>query len=258
VADAAERALVDGSEELQATVASFGVVHLALNDLPPVPEADLDETVARALAEFDVLLAAPAAAASRAPAVAARVDHPRWSRVLTVAAAAVILGVVGVAVAKGVGGSTSRLSSAGKTVFDATTLAAASSAGGAAQASSSDAVTGQVTSTIGAINAAADALPRYDQISDLRTLPGSTEAAGAPADSGLPIVPAPDSGARGTNGVPLTGPLVFPFTCSLTAQQLFIAEISWKGVPAAAVRDTVTGVTQAIDRQCKVLVSVEP
>jgi hypothetical protein len=254
VADAHERALVDGSEALQATVASFAAVHLALNDLPPVSEADLDDTVAMALAAFDTL----AAAASRAPAVAARVDHPRWSRVLTVAAAAVILGVVGVAVAKGVGGSTSRLSSAGKTAFDATTIAAPSSAGGAAQASSSDAVAGQVTSTIGAINASADALPSYDQITDLRTLPGSIEAAGAPADSGLPIVPGPDSGVRGSNGVPLTGPLVFPFTCPLTTQQLFIAEINWKGAPAAAVRDTVTGITQAIDRQCKVLVSVEP
>jgi hypothetical protein len=72
------------------------------------------------------------------------------------------------------------------------------------------------------------------------------------------VAPAPAKGTPGSNGIPLTGPLVFPFTCPLTAQQVFIAEISWQGTPAAAVRDTVTGITQAIDPHCKVLVSVEP
>jgi hypothetical protein len=48
---------------------------------------------------------------------------------------------------------------------------------------------------------------------------------------------------------------VFPFTCPLTADQVFIAEISWKGTPAAAVRNTVKNITQAIDQQCNVLAS---
>lgn len=254
VADADERALVDGSPEVLGLVASFAVVKAALNDLPPVPATDLDDTVAAALAEFDTLHASPAVAAAAFSAAAVRVDRPRWSRILTVAAAAVVIGVVGVAVAKGVGGNSSRSSSAGKTEFDATTVAGASSAGGAPEATATDAIAGLVSSTIGSINASADALPSYDQPADLRTLPGGAISQDT-GDSGLPAVPAA-SGTPGSNGQPLNGPIVFAFTCPLTSQQVFIAEINWKGAPAAAVRDTVTGVTQAIDPQCKVLVSV--
>jgi hypothetical protein len=258
VADADERALVDGSDELRAMVASFATAKAALNDLPTVADADIDDMVAVALAEFDTLAASLSAATSSASHAAARTLRPRWSRVLTIAAAAVIIGVVGVAIANGVGGNSSSTSSAGKTIFAATTIAAASATSGALQPSAAASVAGGATSTIGAINGSADALPRYDQTIDLRTLPGSVDVAGATADSGLPSVPAPQGGTPGSNGIPLTGPVLFPFTCSLTPQQVFIAEINWKGAPAAAVRDTVTGITQAIDPQCNVLVSVEP
>jgi hypothetical protein len=50
----------------------------------------------------------------------------------------------------------------------------------------------------------------------------------------------------------------FPFTCELSADQVVLGEISWQGTPAVAVRDTVTGVTEAIDQQCNVLATVEP
>jgi hypothetical protein len=261
VADDHERALVDGSEELRSTVASFAAVKAVLNDLPPVPATELDDTLAAALAEFDSLGAAPAAAAAafavpRAAGVVAHPQRARWSRVLAVAAAAAIIGVVGVAIAKNVGTDHSASSTAAEKGFDATTVAGLS--GGAV---SPPLATGGVAgaagpaSTIGAINAPADALPSYDQPSDLRNLPGTEQDAQASTgDTGVPAVPAA-SGTPGQNGVPLTGPVVFPFTCPLTSSQVFIAEISWKGTPAAAVRDTVTGVTQAIDPQCKVLAS---
>jgi hypothetical protein len=173
--------------------------------------------------------------------------------VLAVAAAAAIIGVVGVAVAKNVGTTTHSAASTAGEKFSATTTADASAAGGAAGPTT--AAAGLASgSTIGAISGPADALPNYDQPSDLLTLPGSTQDAVATAESGAPVVPAA-SGTPGANGQPLNGPLVFPFTCPLTAHQVFIAEISWKGTPAAAVRDTVTNDTQAIDRQCKVLAS---
>ena len=47
----------------------------------------------------------------------------------------------------------------------------------------------------------------------------------------------------------------FAFDCTLTANQVILLEISWRGTPAVAVRDTVTGVIQAIDAQCNVLAS---
>jgi len=256
MADADERALVEASPELQAVVASFAQVKAALNDVPPVPATELDDVLDAALAEFDALQrsdTAPAAAAAFSMRAPARTDRARWSRVLTVAAAAAVIGVVGVAVAKNVGTShRSSASTAGEKIAGASTIAA----GTAAAPSATNAVAGGLaaSSTIGAINAPADALPAYDQPSDLLTLPGSTQDATATAESGAPAVPAA-AGNPGTNGVPLTGPVVFPFTCPLTADQVFIAEISWKGTPAAAVRNTVKNVTQAIDQQCNVLAS---
>jgi hypothetical protein len=160
-------------------------------------------------------------------------------------------------VAKNVGtNDRSQASTAGEKSFGASTIAAAAgTAAGAAPGPTNAAAGGLASSsTIGAINAPADALPAYDQPSDLLTLPGSTQDAAATAESGAPVVP-PAAGTPGANGQPLNGPTVFAFTCPLTAHQVFIAEISWKGTPAAAVRDTVTGVTQAIDPQCKVLAS---
>ena len=124
LADGDERALVEGSEELQGLVASFASVKVALNDLPPVPAAELEDTLAAALAEFDALGAVSAmpAAAAFSAATLARPVRARWSRVLAVAAAAAIIGVVGVAVAKNVGTTDhSQASTAGEKSFGATT-----------------------------------------------------------------------------------------------------------------------------------------
>ena len=254
VADDAERARVDASPVLGEMVVGFAAIRAALRDVPPAPAVELDDAVAAALAEFDVLANAPAVAAAATVPAAARA---RWSRVLAVAAAAVLLGVVGVAVAKGVGGSSRSSSSSARTTgLQSATTPAGGTVAAAADSDGSPGAFG-VTSTIGVIDVAADALPAYDQPNDLRTLPGTVDSTvgGATADS-APVAPAASPG-KGVQQ-PLIGAMPFPFTCPLTAQQVFIAEISWKGTPAAAVRDTVTGITQAIDPQCKVLVSVEP
>ena len=44
----------------------------------------------------------------------------------------------------------------------------------------------------------------------------------------------------------------------LVDEQVFIADIVYNGRPAIAARDTVTGVTQAIDEQCNVLAEAAP
>ena len=44
----------------------------------------------------------------------------------------------------------------------------------------------------------------------------------------------------------------------LTEDQVFVAAIVYAGTPAIAVRDTVTGVTQALDEQCNVLAEAAP
>jgi hypothetical protein len=46
--------------------------------------------------------------------------------------------------------------------------------------------------------------------------------------------------------------------CPLGTHQVFVAEIVWKTTPAVVVRDTVTGVIQAIDDQCTVLAEATP
>ncbi len=42
------------------------------------------------------------------------------------------------------------------------------------------------------------------------------------------------------------------------ATQVFVADILYNGRTAIAARDTVTGVTQAIDEQCNVLAEAAP
>lgn len=262
--DADERARLEASPSLLALVATLRRLRISLADVPAPLPASQDVAVAAALAEFDAIVARPAAAAAIAGNVVA-MPRARWSRVLTAAAAALIIGVVGVAVLNATGGGSSNSTSS----KGGTGPGVVPAAGGTA----TDSAEGVTASTIGSIDGGADALPRYDQPDELRTLPDALSPSpgdvtgvestsrdfhttqdssnGATQGTGVPT-------AANTPGQPLIGQLVFPFHCPLTGGQVFIAEISWRGTPAAAVRDTVTGVTQAIDLQCNVLVSVPP
>ena len=245
-ADPAGRDEVEASPELLRLVATFTSLRIALADLPPVPVANQDAAVAAALAEFDALGSAAATSAAAATVVAIR-QRARWSRVVIAAAASLVIGVAGVAAMKSIGDNSSKTSASHveRTGVDG----APTAAGGAADVT--DAATQQ---TIGVINGSADALPAYDRPEDLRTLPSSATI----DDKGVVVESSVKPEVPTLPHQPVVGPLTFPFTCPLSPTQLFIAEILWRGSPAAAVRDTVTGVTQAIDPQCSVLVSVEP
>jgi hypothetical protein len=269
--DEAQRAQVEASPALLAQVATFRQLSAALADTPPATATSRDAAVAAALAEFDVLLAAPAAAAGLplAPNVVPMRRHARWSRVMLAAAAVALIGVVGVTAIKSLGsGSDDQSSSAIEP--------AAKDAGGVEAAA--DTAGGGAPQTIGAINGAAAVIPEIEEPAQLNTLSAdnlfttspdtsaATTAAAAGADSSIaaettsPAAATETTAAGNVAAAPSGGPatrsvLSFSFDCPLAPNQVIIAEITWKGTPAVAVRDTVSGVTQAVDANCNVLAS---
>jgi hypothetical protein len=275
--DEVQRAQVEASPELMALVASFRQQQTGLRDAPPVDAAARDAAVLAALAEFDVLRASPAAALVGAPATGNVVPmqrRTRFSRVMLSAAAALLIGGVGVVAINSFGGSSNDQSS---TADPAAKEFADTEATGAGDAGGGD-TGGATPQTINAINGAASAVPALDEPQDLLALaaaPGpdtiaaatETTAAGAlqttiagatettAASAALPSAATADAAiAPATRGVTPS----FGFPCPLAPTQVVVVEITWKGVPAVAVRDTVSGVIQAIDAQCTVLATVEP
>lgn len=209
----------------------------ALADTPPV-SADARETaISRALEVFDQM--------HTAPNVVAFPGRRRWYRPVAAAAAVMLLGVVTVGALRGMNSADSDMSSSGTVpaeVAGAKTVASAADASAAGEAA---------TPTINAINATAMVVAEITSEEQLRSLP-SPEAAPNMQDT-VTSTTYTDS-VRSSIYVALN----FPFECPLTADQVVLGEITWQGQPAAAVRDTVTGVTQAIDPQCNVLTTVEP
>jgi hypothetical protein len=272
--DEVQRAQVEASPELLAIVASFRQVQTGVRDTPVADAATRDTAVLAALAEFDVLRAPPAAAV--APAAATNVvplqRRARFSRIMMSAAAALLIGGIGVVAIKSFGGSSSDQSSS------ADPAAAKEIAADTAGSVAGDAAGGGPPQTIGAINGAASAVPALDEPQDLmafaaapapNTLAGgadttafaSTETTAAGAEETIA-----DNGGAATETVavatqaPTSRAAVqsFTFDCPLEPTQVVVAEITWKGTPAVAVRDTVSGVIQALDAQCTVLASVQP
>jgi hypothetical protein len=269
--DEVQRARVEASPELMAIVASFRKVQSGLRDTPAADAAARDTAVLAALAEFDVLRAPPAAAV--APAAATNVvplqRRARFSRIMMSAAAALLIGGVGVVAIKSFGGSSSDQTSS------ADPAAAKEIAADTAGSIAGDAAPPQ---TIGAINGAASAVPALDEPQDLMAFaaaPASNTLAGGADTTAFASTETTAAGAQetiaGTNAAatqtvaggaqaPTSRAVVpsFSFDCPLQPNQVVVVEITWKGAPAVAVRDTVSGVIQAIDAQCTVLASVEP
>ncbi|MFM7687476.1 MAG: hypothetical protein ACKPDI_16370 [Actinomycetota bacterium] len=215
----------------------------ALADTPPVSSDAREAAIARALDVFDRM--------HTAPNVVAFPNRRRWYRPVAAAAAVVLLGVVTIGAINGLGGSDSDMSSSGTVATDA---AAAETARSAADSMPTGMVAGGgAESTIDAINATAIVVPDIATEDQLRALP---IAESAPSTMAAAETTA-HSGAVTTPPAAYTQ-LGFAFDCPLTADQVVLGAITWQGQPAAAVRDTVTGVTQAVDPQCNVLASVEP
>ena len=142
----AEQVELDQSPHAQALAQSFLEVRGALTAPLVVDGTVRDSAIAAALAEFDALRATPAVAAAASAPVIDLASRRRWpTRVMTAAAAVVLLGVAGVAV---FGGDDSNDS----TADDARTMSAEVMAGD------------DTASTIGSITGAASyAVPITDQ-----------------------------------------------------------------------------------------------
>ncbi|MDO8391411.1 MAG: hypothetical protein Q7V57_13085 [Actinomycetota bacterium] len=234
VLTADEHAEVQAAAATQALAQSFLHVREVLADTRSVviDDAVRESAITAALVEFDTLHAATTGSVAAAAPVAPVIDlaaRRRWpTRVLTAAAAVALLGVAGVAAF----GSDDESG----TADDARTFDAEVMAGDGAP------------STIGAINGAASYAVPIDDPQQLLELP-MPEATTAD----LPSDGTTDESAGGSDAK-LPGP---GWQC-LSGNQVFLADIVYQGTPAIAARDTVTGVTQAIDEQCNVLVEVAP
>ena len=226
-----EAALVQATSNIQAMALSYLTLRAELADTGTSEPAARDLAVNAALAEFDALAAVP----TTATAVVHLSTRRQWpTRVLAAAAAVAILGVAGVVVF----GGNDRNSQ------DNT---ASRSGDTAVAAESQDVAGGAAPSTIGAINGSADYAAVIDtpqQLHDLAAPPAAT-----------PTALTTDENAT---SAPIDAKYTTPGSQCLSTTQVFLASIVYQGSPAIAARDTVTGVTQAIDEQCRVLVEVAP
>lgn len=211
----------------------------ALADTPPVSGEARDAAIARALDVFDRM--------HTAPTVVAFPNRRRWYRPVAAAAAVALLGVVAISAMKGLGGSDSDMSSSGTAPLDVLSAKTAQSA-------ADNGAGGGATPTINVINAAAEAVPAVSSDDQLRALPMPDSVTGRSDATEMSVAGV----AEATTVEAPVRALTFAFDCPLTADQVVLGEITWMGQPAAAVRDTVTGVTLAIDPQCSVLATVEP
>ncbi|MEI8240151.1 MAG: hypothetical protein WCI22_12095 [Actinomycetota bacterium] len=255
--DTAQRAQVEASPQLMGLVQSLRHVSILLGDPAPVADHTRQQTLAAALAEFDALPAQP----SNVVPIASRA---RWSRVLTAAAAVLVVGVISVAAVNGLRGNNTKSSmavpKAGNTTQSAATPGGTAAAGGESTQGNTTPV-----STIGSIGGPASARVQIDSSAQLLSV------ADQYATTGTDTVPTADAGVTpSTTGVgqasagsastpPFSRSSTRPsIACALQAHQVVVALISFQGTNAAAVRDTSTGVVVALDVHCNVLATAHP
>ena len=234
-----ERARVDASPELLALVASMRDTSTMIADFPASSATARETGIAAALAEFDSLANGNPVSAGNVVSLAGR---RRWpTTVLTAAAAVVLLGVVGISVLRSSSDSKSDTAASATESKRSETVVADDASGGAQPASASDEVV---------LQSVASALEINDP-QELLTLATAATADSSPADTtsgGAESAPAPKR---------FNSYNVDALAC-LTDTQVFLADIYYRGMLAIAVRDTVTGVTEAIDGNCTVLARVGP
>jgi len=205
-------------------------VRAALADVPPASAEARSAAIARALDEFDRL--------HLAPNVIAFPQRKKWLRGIAAAAAVLLIGVVGVGALRG---TSQNDSSAGEAQIAASApLADMSSTKTGADVSSATAmvVTPAPASTIAEISGAAEAVPQVASPDQLRSVAWSiTDQSAVPS---------------------ATARISFAFDCPLAEHQVVEREIVYQGTPAVLVRDTVSGVMQALDAKCNVLATSQP
>lgn len=252
-ASAAERARVEASAELRALVESVREIKSLVAAVPAPSSAVRDSAIASALAEFDRLApyrphSPPALAGAgvvkmvrESSNVVSLASRRRWpQRVLTAAAGFVLVGVVGVTVMNRSDDKSSSEATGPVPKIEANT---ADEAVGAAVPVDAG---GQVFTTMVAPLIINDP-------EELLLLPTPTPD----ADSAPPAEDGSDTESASTIGLAQRESLDDALLC-MTDSQVFLADIIYKGTLAIAVRDTVSGVTAAIDSTCEVLASVGP
>lgn len=258
VATSAERVQVESSSELLALVESLGTLRTNLADTPTANPDARSAAFAAAFAAFDAALTDDTALTD-APTAAIIPLSPRrrWTRpLMSVAAAFLLVGVVGVAV-KSFSGQNSKSSSVS---VDPNAKMEAADAATSAQAAA-DWTAPSVT--IGSIGGVAQAALIIETPQQLRALDNT-----AAADTYVPRVGAPESTAAASETTAAGAATMpsetfrtasrLPALDCLTDQQIFLADIQYQGTFAIAARDMVTGVTSAITDDCTVLASVGP
>lgn len=257
-ASPAERAQVEAAPELQAIVASFTVVQALVGDVPIAVAGTRQAAFAAAFAEFDAPALAPEARGAANIAMGAK---QRWARpLLSVAAAVLLVGAIGVAVKSGSGGDDSKSSSA---TLDSSAKVASADLATESQMTSNT-MAAMAPSTIGSIGRSAQAALIIDTPAQLQAL-----AVSPPAGYTVPTTGSPESTAAASENTTTADTVQAPtdlagttFTrlalSCLTAQQVFLADIRYRGIFAIAAHDTVTGMTSAITDDCTVLATVGP
>jgi hypothetical protein len=249
-------ALVDGAEQssaaplLVATVQAFAAVREALHAPLAVDASVREAAVSVAMAEYDRLVTARATGSSSPVGGGQVVDiasRRRWPmRVAAVAAAAALLGVVGVAAFGRTGDP--EYSASDQSAAERIEIASGDAGtGGGAQEDGSGADE-YASPTIGVINAPAEVVIAVNSPQQLLDLVAAKLA---------PLPDAPEADDAGGAGGEMMANGSAALQC-LTEDQVFVAAIVYAGTPAIAVRDTVTGVTQALDEQCNVLAEAAP
>ena len=252
VASPTERAQVEASPELQALVASFTAVRAQLADVAPVASSTRDAAFAAAFAEFDAPAFEPAAAGA---AIIPLSSNRRWTRpVLSVAAAVLLVGAIGVAAKGGLSGNDSESSS----MDTSAKVASADEAATEAQMTA-ESIAWASESTIGSIDSSAETALVIDTPEQLQALSSTTmfdTVAGSP-DTTAASSENTASAATIPPPTPLEASARVALGC-LTVQQVFLADIQYQGTFAIAARDTVTGMIFAITDDCTVLATVGP
>lgn len=255
VASPAECAQVEASPELQAVVASFTAVRAQLSDVALASSSTREAAFAAAFAEFDAPELAPTAATA---AIIPLGSRRRWTRpVLSVAAAVLLVGVIGVAAKGGLSSDDSASSS-----MDTSAKVASADEAATESQAPNETLAMASASTIGSIGDSAQAALIIDTPEQLQTLSTTW------ADTAVPVTGAPETTAAASENT-ASAETIAPTTLEattygrlalgcLTAQQVFLADIQYQGAFAIAALDTVTGMTSAITDDCTVLATVGP
>jgi anti-sigma factor RsiW len=250
----AERAQVESTPHLAALVAAFTKVRAKIADVSaPDPQAR-ESAVAASLSQYDTLFggaSSPSAEESSANVLpltgrlaGRQVWRGRWARPLLVAAASVILlGVAGVTV---LNNNEDNADDQSASLQTASKELAASDEAESAPADVS-------LSTIGAINGPASAVTQI--LDGAQLLEFADQYAPVAADDGGAGTDTSPAAAESTAAEPTE---MRVSACPLSENQVIIADIIWIDTLAVAVRNMDTGEVQAIDAQCRVLVSVTP